>query len=102
MAHHPHCVELGKIYDTDINGEDLSTEFVIAGCYLITEMMFLQRHLWSFCHLSYHVFPNLQTLYTIAVSVASCERSFSKLKLILSFLCSWVRQDRFRNLVVLV
>ncbi|KAL5505424.1 hypothetical protein EMCRGX_G006855 [Ephydatia muelleri] len=26
LAHHRHCVELGKIYDTDINGEDLSTE----------------------------------------------------------------------------
>ena len=36
------------------------------------------------------VFPNLrislQILLTIAVSIASCERSFSKLKLILSYL----------------
>ena len=26
LAHLRHCVELGKFYDTDINGEDLSTE----------------------------------------------------------------------------
>ena len=51
------------------------------------------------------VFPNLrislQILLTIAVSIASCERSFSKLKLILSYLRSSMGQDRFSNLALL-
>ncbi|KAH3773132.1 hypothetical protein DPMN_174486 [Dreissena polymorpha] len=44
------------------------------------------------------VCPNLrialQILLTIAVSIASCERSFSKLKLILSYLRASMGQDR--------
>ena len=44
------------------------------------------------------IFPNLrislQILLTIAVSIASCERSFSKLKLILSHLRASMGQDR--------
>lgn len=51
------------------------------------------------------VFPNLrialQILLTIAVSIASCERSFSKLKLILSYLRASMGQDRLSDLALL-
>lgn len=51
------------------------------------------------------VFPNfrisLQILLAIAVSIASCERSFSKLKLILSYLRASMGQDRLSDLALL-
>jgi hypothetical protein len=51
------------------------------------------------------VFPNLrislQILLTIAVSIASCERSFSKLKLILSYLRASMGQNRISDLALL-
>ena len=51
------------------------------------------------------VFPNiriaLQILLTIAVSIASCERSFSKLKLILSYLRASMGQQRLVDLAIL-
>ena len=43
----------------------------------------------------------LQILLTIAVSIASCESSFSKLKFILSFLRSAAEQDRLSSLAIL-
>lgn len=51
------------------------------------------------------MFPNLRTaihiLLTIPVSVAGCERSFSKLKLIKNYLRSTMNQDRLSNLALL-
>ena len=51
------------------------------------------------------VFPNLrislQILLTIPVSIASCERSFSKLKLILSYSRASMGQDRLSDLALL-
>jgi hypothetical protein len=51
------------------------------------------------------VFQNLrialQILLTIAVSIASCERSFSMLKLILSYLRSSTGQDRLSSRAIL-
>ncbi len=51
------------------------------------------------------VFPNLriaiQIMLTIAVSIASCERSFSKLKLILSYLRASMGQGRLCDLALL-
>lgn len=61
----------------------------------------------NFSKRSWHhdVFPNLrialQILLTIAVSIASCERSFSKLKLILSYLRASMGQDRLSDLALL-
>ena len=50
-------------------------------------------------------FPNLrialQILLTIAVSIASCELSFSKLKLILPYLRASMGQDRLTDLTLL-
>lgn len=49
--------------------------------------------------------PNLrvsiQIMLTIAVSIASCERSFSKLKLILSYLRASMGQQRLCDLALL-
>lgn len=51
------------------------------------------------------IFPNLriaiQIMLTIAVSIASCERSFSKLKLILNYLTASMGQDRLCDLALL-
>lgn len=51
------------------------------------------------------VFPNLsislQILLTIAVSIATCERSFSKLKLILNYLRTTMSQNRTSDLALL-
>ena len=51
------------------------------------------------------VCPNLRTaseiLLTMSVSVASCERSFSKLKLIKTYLRSSMSQERLTNLAIL-
>jgi hypothetical protein len=43
----------------------------------------------------------LQILLTLPVSVASCERSFSKMNLIKSYLRSTISQDRFTDLSIL-
>jgi hypothetical protein len=42
---------------------------------------------------------DLQILFALPVSVASCKRSFSKIKLIKSYLRSTVSQDRFTTLL---
>ena len=49
------------------------------------------------------VFPNVRVaiLLTIATSIASCERSFSKLKHILSYLGASICQDRLSDLALL-
>jgi hypothetical protein len=44
---------------------------------------------------------SLQILLTIAVFIARCERSFSKLKLILSYLRASMGQARLSNLALL-
>ena len=101
-----HCLDLGNFYSTDISGAELFTE--IADCQVLlksrggpiptTPLDFI---------LSYgdDVFPNLrialQILLTIAVSIASCERSFSKLKLILSYLRASMGQQRLVDLAIL-
>ena len=51
------------------------------------------------------VFPNLrialQIMCTIGVSIASCERSFSKLKLILTYLRASMSETRLSDLAIL-
>lgn len=103
------CSDFGQFYDTDINGQDLFAE--IADC----KMLLRTRNevqpetplsLLNFIVLyGEDVFPNLrislQILLTIAVSISSCERSFSKLKLILSYLWASMGQDRLSNLALL-
>jgi hypothetical protein len=51
------------------------------------------------------VFSNLQIaiqlLLTLSISVASCERSFSKLKLINNYLRTTMSQDRLKAVAIL-
>jgi len=51
------------------------------------------------------VFPNLkvglQILLTVPISVAGCERSFSKMKLIMTYLRSTMMESRLTNLAIL-
>ncbi|KMQ81809.1 52 kda repressor of the inhibitor of the protein kinase-like protein [Lasius niger] len=103
------CVELGEFYETDFNGAELYAE--ICDCKMLlrsrTESKLkIPSELLAFI-ISYgeDVFPNLrvaiQILLTISVSIASCERSFSKLKLILTYLRSTMEQDRLSDLALL-
>ena len=101
------CEILANFYDTDINGDGLFRD--INDCVILLKtrddikiddpadlLLFI---------ISYgeDVFPNLrvslQILLTIAVSIASCERSFSKLKL--SYLRVSMGQDRLNDLALL-
>ena len=101
----------GKLlqYRSDISGAELFTE--IADCQVLLKSLggpipTTPLDLLSFI-LSYgdDVCPNLrivlQILLTIAVSIASCERSFSKLKLILSYLRASMGQQRLVDLAIL-
>ena len=103
------CSNFENFYDTDINGHELFTE--IGDC----KMLLSNRHevltetpldlLGFIVFYGDDIFPNLrislQILLTIAVSIASCERSFSKLKLILSHLRASMGQDRLSDLALL-
>jgi len=57
------------------------------------------------CHIGSAEFPNfyvaLRTLLTIPITVASGERSLSKLKLIKTYLRSSMGQERLNNLAIL-
>ena len=103
------CEILTNFYDTDINGDELFRD--INDCVMLLKtgddikiddpadlLLFI---------ISYgeDVFPNLrvslQILLTISVSIASCERSFSKLKLILCYLRVSMGQDCLNDLALL-
>ncbi len=103
------CINFGLFYDTDVNGEELITE--IEDC-----KMLLRTRIKNFPStpvdllefiVAYgdDVFRNLrispQILLTAAVSIASCERSFSKLKATLSYLRASMGQKRLSDLVLL-
>lgn len=103
------CLDLANFYDTDVDGRELFNE--ICDCKMLLNargdaLPSTPLELISFI-VSYgdDVFPNLrialQILLTIAVSIASCERSFSKLKLILSYFRASVGQDRLSDLALL-
>jgi hypothetical protein len=103
------CTKFGSFYDTDVDGEELYNEIIDCKMLFNTRGDTLPKtplDLVSFI-ISYgdDTFPNLrislQILLTIAVSIASCERSFSKLKLILSYLQASMGQDRLTDLALL-
>jgi len=102
-------LDLGQFYDTDVNGHELFTEIGNRKMLLSIRTEVQPKtplDLLNFI-ISYgdDVFPNLrvslQILLTIAVSIASCERSFSKLKIILSYLRASMGQDRLSDLALL-
>jgi hypothetical protein len=106
------CADFGLEYEGDVNGTSLYEE--ILDC----RMLFKRRQqsalllpssaeelLKATIQYGKDVFPNLRTalqiLLTISVSVASCERSFSKLKLIKTHLRSTMTQERLTDLAIL-
>ncbi|XP_066952514.1 zinc finger MYM-type protein 1-like [Macrobrachium rosenbergii] len=104
------CINVASFYDTDLYGLELFSEIVDCRMLLktrddvlITNPQELLRFIVQYGDES--VFSNLrvalQILLTIAVSIASCERSFSKLKLILSHLRTSMGQERLSALTVL-
>ncbi|CAN7942344.1 unnamed protein product [Ixodes pacificus] len=104
------CYTFGEFYSSDVNAQDLYEE--ILDCRLLLSRRAEQKvsrpeELLKFI-VEYgddSVFPNLrvaiQIMLTIAVSIAGCERSFSKLKLILSYLRATMGQDRISDLALL-
>lgn len=105
-----HCADFALAYEGDVDGSSLLQE--IMDC----RMLFRRRPdsevpstpeqlLQATIQYGRDVFPNLRTalqiLLTISVSVASCERSFSKLKLIKTYLRSTMSQERLSNLTIL-
>jgi len=106
---HRHCDDFEQFYDSDVDGTELFNEICDCKMLLKTRQDVLPTkplELLSFI-VSYgeDFFPNLraalQILLTIAVSIAGCERSFSKLKLILSYLRASMGQDRLSDLALM-
>ena len=113
------CSDFATAYDGDVDAHDLQQE--IMDC----RMLFNKREqlvdpsdtgmvikpqtpeqlLEAAVQYGKDVFPNLRTalqiMLTVAVSVASCERSFSKLKLIKTYLRATMKQDRLSDLAIL-
>ena len=103
------CTDFANFYDTDINGHELFAEIGDRRMLLSNRTecrpetpMVLLGFIVSFGD---DVFPNLrislQILLTISVSIASCERSFSKLKLILSYTRASIGLERLIDLALL-
>nr|XP_042913678.1 uncharacterized protein LOC122273728 [Parasteatoda tepidariorum] len=104
------CHNLANFYNTDVDGGELYEEIIDCHMLLasrtdlkITNPLDLLKFIVQYGDES--VFPNLriatQILLTIATSIASCERSFSKLKLILSYLRTTMGQQRLCDLSLL-
>lgn len=104
------CDEFGDFYGCDVNGEQLYEEILDVRMLISTRKnvnIKKPEELLEFIvqYGDESVFPNLrisiQILLTIAISIASCERSFSKLKLILSYLRATMGQERLCDLALL-
>ncbi|GBM12945.1 hypothetical protein AVEN_164000-1 [Araneus ventricosus] len=103
------CKNLSRFYNTDFDGPELYAE--ICDCKMLLREREDVRPKIAIEVLTFiilygeHVFPSLKTalqiLLTISVSIASCKRSFSKLKLILSFFRANMGQDRLSDLAFL-
>jgi hypothetical protein len=104
-----HCATLADFYETDIDGTELFAE--ISDCNMLLKSrpdaaprspLSLLLFIISYGN---DIFPNLriasQIMLTICVSVASCERSFSKLNLILTYSRASVGQERLSDLALL-
>lgn len=96
------CIFMGNLYDSDLNGLDCRMLIKTRNDVQLSTLDDLLRFIVQYGD---DVFPNLrvglQILLTVATSIASCERSFSKLKLILSYLRSSMAQERLSALALL-
>lgn len=103
------CIKMEKFYGSDVSGKELFCE--ICDCRMLLNLrkdimpktpLELLKFLISYGD---DVFPNfriaLQLLLTVCTSIASCERSFSKLKLVLSYLRATMTQQRLNDLALL-
>ena len=104
------CTRVGDFYNSDIDGKELFDEVLDCRMLLRSREEINIQHpqeLLSFIvqYGGADVFPNLrvaiQIMLTVAISIASCERSFSKLKLILTYLRSTMGQARLSALALL-
>lgn len=104
------CENFVQFYSSDVDGEQLYGE--IMDCKMLLSKrdnvrLLRPEELLQFIvqYGDESVFPNLriavQIMLTIAVSIASCERSFSRLKLILSSLRASMCQERLCDFVLL-
>lgn len=91
--------------NSDVNGEELLQEIIILSPMLSkdscteTTLSYLTKN--SIIDLFPNVFVALRILLTLPISVASGERSFSKLKIIKNYLRSTISQDRLSGLSTL-
>ncbi|XP_035209687.1 uncharacterized protein LOC118184142 [Stegodyphus dumicola] len=106
------CISMENVYDTDLDGLEMYTEIMDCRMLLKTRAdVKLSRSMPEdqrprfIVQYGEDVFPNLrvglQILLTIGTSIASCERSFSKLKLILFYLRLSMAQERLSALALL-
>lgn len=103
--------ELGLLYSDDLNGGELYSEvqsFKFQASKLSTS--FSTATSYDFLNLIHKyslqdVYPNMEValriFLTMPVSTATCERSFSKLKIIKNYLRSSMYQERLSNLAIL-
>lgn len=90
---------------SDINGEELLREIIILAPMLSkdscpeTTLSYLTTN--GIIDIFPNVFVALRILLTLPISVASGERSFSKLKIIKNYLRSTICQDRLSGLATL-
>lgn len=104
------CHEFGEFYINDINSDllykDIEDFLMLMETRVNTDILNNPINILKFI-IGYgnDVFPDLrialQILLTIAISIATCERSFSKLKLILNYARSTMTQSRLSSLALL-
>lgn len=106
-------IELSTFYQVDVEQENLILEYKSFCCIynqLIAEI--INKKVFDNNMLKFMIendmissYPNLSTLYkiyyTLPISSATAERSFSRLKLIKTYLRSTIAEDRLSNLAVL-
>ncbi|XP_066944543.1 uncharacterized protein [Macrobrachium rosenbergii] len=103
-------LHVGEFYSSDLDGNELYEEILDCRMLLASRtdvQISTPEKLIQFI-IQYgveNVFPNLrvaiQLMLTVAISIASCERSFSKLKLTIAYLRTSVGQGRLNALAFL-
>ena len=101
-----------KMYDDDVNFTEFKLEIasfdqLVQSSSFIFEndaaaldvLQWLSKH--RLCESTPHLFMSLKLYLTVAVSIASCKTSFSKLKLIKSYLRSTMGKSRLAALLIL-